>query len=62
MAVTAGVNQEIVLNDDGAELVAIAVEAIPRRLAWRDNMLAFDGETLNEAIAEVSPDRLDLRA
>lgn len=21
--------------------------------AWRDNMLAFDGETLNEAIAQV---------
>ncbi len=23
-------------------------------LAWRNNMLAFDGETLNEAIAQVS--------
>ncbi len=53
-SVTAGVNQEIVLNDDGAELVEIASEAIPRRLAWRENMLAFDGETLNEAIAQVS--------
>lgn len=53
-SVTAGVNQEIVLKDDGAELVEIAAEAIPRRLAWRDNMLAFDGETLNEAIAQVS--------
>jgi transmembrane sensor len=53
-SVTAGVNEEIVLNDDGAALVEIAAEAIPRRLAWRDNMLAFDGETLNEAIAEVS--------
>jgi len=53
-SVTAIVNQEIVLNDDGAALVEIAAEAIPRRLAWRDNMLAFDGETLNEAIAQVS--------
>jgi transmembrane sensor len=53
-SVTAGVNQEIVLKDDGAELVEIASEVIPRRLAWRDNMLAFDGETLNEAIAQVS--------
>lgn len=53
-SVTAGVNQEIVLKDDGAELIEIAAEAVPRRLAWRDNMLAFDGETLNEAIAQVS--------
>ncbi len=53
-SVTAGVNQEIVLNDSGAALVEIAAEAIPRRLAWRDNMLAFDGETLNQAITEVS--------
>ncbi|NWG54811.1 MAG: FecR domain-containing protein [Hydrogenophilaceae bacterium] len=53
-SVTAGANQEIVLRDGAAELVEIAAEAIPRRLAWRDNMLAFDGETLNEAIAEVS--------
>lgn len=53
-SVTAGVNQEIVLKDDAAALVEIAPETIPRRLAWRDNMLAFDGETLNEAIAQVS--------
>jgi transmembrane sensor len=53
-SVTARANEEIVLNDDGAALVAIAAEAIPRRLAWRDNMLAFDGETLSEAIDEVS--------
>lgn len=46
--------EEIVLRDERAELVPIAAEAIPRRLAWRDNMLAFDGETLNEAIAQVS--------
>jgi transmembrane sensor len=52
--VTASVNQEIVLKDDGASLVEISPETIPRRLAWRDNMLAFDGETLDQAIAEVS--------
>lgn len=52
--VTAQANEEIVLHDERAELVPIAAEAIPRRLAWRDNMLAFDGETLNEAIAQVS--------
>ncbi len=53
-SVTAQANEEIVLRDERAELVPIAAEAIPRRLAWRDNMLAFDGETLNEAIAQVS--------
>ena len=53
-SVTAQANEEIVLRDQRAELVSIAAEAIPRRLAWRDNMLAFDGETLNEAIAQVS--------
>ncbi len=53
-AVTARANQEIVLRKGEAELVAISTEAVPRRLAWRDNMLAFDGETLNEAIAQVS--------
>ncbi|MGD9967528.1 MAG: FecR domain-containing protein [Hyphomonadaceae bacterium] len=53
-SVTARANEEIVLNDDGAALVAIAADVVPRRLAWRDNMLAFDGETLDEAIAQVS--------
>ncbi len=53
-AVTARVNEEIVLSEGNAELIPISAEALPRRLAWRDNMLAFDGETLNEAIAQVS--------
>ncbi|MEZ5973133.1 MAG: FecR domain-containing protein [Hyphomonadaceae bacterium] len=52
--VTAQVNEEIVLSAGNAELIPIAAEAVPRRLAWRDNMLAFDGETLSEAIAQVS--------
>ncbi len=52
--VTAQVNEEIVLSAGNAELLPISTDAIPRRLAWRDNMLAFDGETLNEAIAQVS--------
>jgi len=53
-AVTAQVNQEILLDDRGAQVVAIAAEVVPRRLAWQEHMLAFDGETLSEAIAEVS--------
>ncbi|MCR6645849.1 MAG: FecR domain-containing protein [Terricaulis sp.] len=52
--VTAQVNEEIVLSAGNAELIPISADAIPRRLAWRDNMLEFDGETLNEAIAQVS--------
>lgn len=52
--VTATANEEIVLDQNGAEVMPIASELIPRRLAWQDGMLAFDGETLNEAIAEVS--------
>jgi transmembrane sensor len=52
--VTAEANQEIVLDGEGASIVPIAAETIPRRLAWQDGMLAFDGETLDEAIAEVS--------
>lgn len=53
-AVTARANEEIVLSEGTAELVQISAETIPRRLAWRDNMLAFDGDTLSDAIAEVS--------
>lgn len=53
-SVTASVNQEIVLSGGRADLVEVNSETIPRRLAWRDNMLAFDGETLDEAIAQVS--------
>lgn len=52
--VTAQANEEIIFNAEGASIVPIAAEVIPRRLAWQDHMLAFDGETLNEAIAEVS--------
>jgi transmembrane sensor len=53
-AVIAQANEEIVFEQARAEVIAIATEVIPRRLAWQDHMLAFDGETLNEAIAEVS--------
>ena len=52
--VTAQANEEIILSQEGASVVTIAAEVIPRRLAWQSGMLAFDGETLNEAIAEVS--------
>jgi len=52
--VTAEANQEILLDDHGAQVVSIAAESIPRRLAWQQHMLAFDNEPLSEAIADVS--------
>lgn len=52
--VTAEANQEILLDDHGAQVVPIAAESIPRRLAWQQHMLAFDNEPLSEAIADVS--------
>lgn len=52
--VTAEANQEILLDDHGAQVVQIAAESIPRRLAWQQHMLAFDNEPLSEAIADVS--------
>lgn len=52
--VTADANQEIILDEHGAEVTPIAAESIPRRLAWRQHMLAFDNEPLSEAIADVS--------
>jgi transmembrane sensor len=52
--VTAHMNEEIILSAGNAELIEISAEAIPRRLAWRENMLAFDGESLADAIAEVA--------
>ncbi len=52
--VTAEANQEILLDDHGAQVVPIAADSIPRRLAWQQHMLAFDNEPLSEAIADVS--------
>lgn len=41
------------LRNGGARLEALPPENAARRLAWRDHMLAFDGETLAEAAADV---------
>lgn len=51
--VVARANQEIGFDGDGVAVRDIAPRAAERRLAWRDGMLAFDGETLGEAVAEV---------
>ncbi len=41
------------LHNGGARLETLPPENAARRLAWRDHMLAFDGETLAEAAADV---------
>ena len=46
-------NDEIVFDRSSVEKRAMTPAAIERRLAWRQGMLAFDGETLREAAADV---------
>lgn len=46
-------NQELTFASASVTVADIAPQAAERRLAWRDGMLAFDGETLREAVAEV---------
>jgi transmembrane sensor len=46
-------NQEFRVAADAARRVDLSEQTVERRLAWRDGMLAFDGETLREAVAEV---------
>lgn len=46
-------NQELTFESTSVSVADIAPQTAQRRLAWRDGMLAFDGETLAEAAAEV---------
>ncbi len=46
-------NQELTFESASVTVADIAPQTAQRRLAWRDGMLAFDGETLAEAVAEV---------
>jgi len=46
-------NQELQVANGAANKVELSSQAVGRRLAWRDGMLAFDGETLREAVADV---------
>ena len=46
-------NEEIALSSETASATALNNEASERRLAWRDGMLSFDGETLREAALDV---------
>ncbi len=46
-------NQELSLSNDAVSASPLNEDASDRRLAWRDGMLSFDGETLREAAADV---------
>ncbi len=46
-------NEEIELAPGGASISTVAAPVVQRRLAWRDGMLSFDGETLAEAVREI---------
>lgn len=46
-------NEEIILGSDSVERIVLNADTAARRVAWRDGMLSFDGETLFEAAAEV---------
>lgn len=59
-SVSAQANEEITLSAAGAASIPLSPAIVERRLAWRDGMLAFDGETLAEAAHAVS-DQTGLR-
>ena len=51
-AVRAG--QSALYNEEAAAIEDLGAEQIRRMLAWREGMLAFQGETLEEVVREVS--------
>ncbi len=52
--VTARANEEIAFEGSRLAVLPVTDQVMARRLAWQDGMLAFDGETLREAAAEVT--------
>lgn len=49
----AGANRELIFSSAGVAQGDLDASGAVRRLAWRDHMLAFDGETLAEAALDV---------
>lgn len=49
----AAANQELILSSNGVAHHSLNAETAARRLAWREHMLAFDGETLADAALDV---------
>lgn len=52
-SVMARANDEISFGAGSPTSATLAPQVLERRLAWRDGMLAFDGETLRDAALEV---------
>lgn len=50
---SAGAHTEIILGREGLSSTTLAPEILAHRLAWREGMLAFDGETLADAALEL---------
>lgn len=46
-------NEEIEFSGRGATIASVGAPAVERRLAWRQGMLALDGETLGYAAREI---------
>lgn len=51
---TGHAGDEIVLRRDAVAVAALAPDEQDRRLAWRERMVALDGQTLRQAAAEMS--------
>jgi transmembrane sensor len=51
--VIAEASQEISFQRSGIESAPLPAQTLQRRLAWREGMLAFDGETLRDAAMEI---------
>ena len=53
-ASTVSEGQQLLLGTDNSEIVPIEPEEIAVKLSWRDGNLIFRGESLEEAVAEIS--------
>jgi transmembrane sensor len=49
-----GKEQAVITKGQGVRVRAVEQMQVERRLAWRDGMLAFDGEHLAEAVEEIN--------
>lgn len=50
----AALQRAVAFDPQRIEIETIAPEDIERRLAWRDGMVAFNGESLEEAVAQIN--------
>lgn len=52
-AVTVSAGEELILDENGAEITAVSPQEIEVKLSWRNGDLIFRGEPLEEAVREV---------